>query len=332
MYKKYIAFVLLAGFAVAGYFYYDNKSNNVVDDIGEYDSVKQFKYSFNLKNITPREIRGANVWLSMPVAISANQKSLSLKSPEKSKLFRDEKNNQEMYFSYEKINKGETKHVVVDMKMAFSKTGNKYKGALTDQYLASEQYLDLDNSDIQEQAIKFKDPGVQQTTANILSWLKNHSEQASAELAKSNIDSSNVKMDASQKITDVADNTEVEVVNIGSLAVFNKQHLSKSGLLYLYLSFTRGLDIPARGLVGLDVSIKNTLSANDATIWAEYFDGEMWRLVNLDEFVQVDDGSNFVVFNMLDQLPGQAGWEPFSILHKEAAFVVDVSSVKLIAN
>ena len=78
-----------------------------------------------------------------------------------------------------------------------------------------------------------------------------------------------------------------------------------------------------------DFTDNKRLPANQATLWAEYYDGEFWRLVNLDSFKPVETISNFIAFKVIEQVPGQAGWEPYSILHEEAAFVVDVASAKV---
>lgn len=327
IYKKYIVVALLAALMAGSFFYY--KSNNADEDIDNYDTVKQFKYSFNLKNITPRKIRDANVWLSVPVLVGANQKTLSLQSSESHKLFFDGDNNQEMYFSYPEIEKGEVKSVMVDMKVAFSGNSNEIIELMSDKYLADERNLDLNNSAIQEKAKSLKDIDSITTTANILAWLKIHNGLASEELAKSTAGpDKNMEMDAPGMNSVVYQ----EEYNVGALDVLNKKHVSKSGLLYLYLAISRTSGIPSRGVVGFYFSGTDTLSASDATVWAEYFDGKVWRLVDLDEFRQIEDGSGFIKIKVLDILPENAGWKPFSVLHRGAAYKVDAESIKLIVN
>lgn len=328
MNKKNIVFAFLAATAIGGYLYIYGVSKHTDVDMGNYDIVHNIKYSFNLKNITPREISNAKVWMSGPVAINASQKSLSIESNHNPVIFRDENNNQEMYFNYDSINKSEIKHVVVDMQVAFSKQANKSSDVMPDQYLLSEKYIDIKNLAIKEMAATLKGADTAETTRNILAWLTKHKESMLIMPAETDV------VDNSDPATvDNIEKSHVEITsddsNVGALAVLNKQHNSKSGLLYLYLALNRSLGIPSRGIVGFDFSNRDSLSSSNATIWAEYYDAGYWHLVNLDNFKQLNDASKFLAFKIIDKMPGQAGWRPYSVLHNESAFVVDVSSVKL---
>lgn len=321
MNKKNIILALLVSMAIGGYLYVYGVNKRTDVDMGDFDIIHNIKYSFNLKNITPREIADTKVWVSGPVAISASQKSLSIESNQDIVIFRDENNNQEIYFNYESISKNEIKHVVVDMQIAFSKQANKSSDIMPDQYLLSEKYIDINNLEIMDTAAPLKGVNTVETTGNVLAWLKVHKESMSVTAAEIGVvgdsDAANVE------------NTDVDS-DVGALAVLNKQHNSKSGLLYLYLALNRSLGVPSRGIVGFDFSTDDNLSADKATLWAEYYDSGYWHLVNLDNFEQLSDASKFVAFKVMNKMPGQAGWMPYSVLHREAAFVVDVASVKLI--
>lgn len=334
MNKKNIVFVsfVVTGIVIYLYVYGIGKHTDV--DAGNFDIVHDFKYSFNLKNITPREIANAKVWLSGPVAINTNQKSLSIESNQDPVVFRDENNNQELYFNYESISKNEIKHVVVDMQVAFSKQANKSSDVVLDQYLLPEKYIDIEDSEIIELAASLKGANAADTTKNVLKWLKAHKESMSVVLA--DIDALDASaLEKLKKIKTEKNTAETHVENneidaeIGALAVLNKQHNSKSGLLYLYLALNRSLGLPSRGIVGFDFSHGDGMPASKATLWAEFYDAGYWHLVNLDEFEQLHDASRFITFKIMNEMPGQAGWEPYSVLHNESALVVDVASVNL---
>lgn len=334
MNKKNIGIVFLAVAAIGGYLYVYGVNKRTDVDMGDFDIVHNIKYSFNLKNITPRKISDAKLWMSGPVAVNASQKSMSIESDEEPVVFRDEYNNQDMYFNYESIKREEIKHVVVDLQVAFSKQANKVSDFMADQYLSSEQYIEIENSEIVKMAAILKGVSAEDTTGNVLEWLKAHKESMSAAPDKVNVTDNSDTVptgDVKSNIAveeDVLEHADVDA-SAGALAVLNKQHNSKSGLLYLYLALNRSLGIPTRGIVGFDFSDGNNLTASKATLWAEYYDAGYWHLVDLDGFKKIQDTSTFVAFKIMNKMPGHAGWEPYSILHNEAAFVVDVASVKL---
>lgn len=334
MNRKTIIFVSLVAIVVLGYLYVNNMEKPSDVDVGKFDVVHDVKYSFNLKNITPRDMVDAKVWVSAPVALNASQKSLSIESDQDPVVFRDENHNQELYFNYESISKNEIKHVVVDMQVAFSKQANKSSDVVLEQYLLAERYIGIDDSEIIEVAETLKGASAAETTKKILKWLKEHKESMS--IVSTDVDASDVstlkelkKVQAEKNIAEAHIEDAAVDAEIDALAVLNKQHNSKSGLLYLYLALNRSLGLPSRGIIGFDFSHDDAMSANKATLWAEYYDAGYWHLVNLDNFEQLNDVSKFITFKIINEMPGQAGWEPYSLLHKESAFVVDVASVRL---
>ncbi len=324
-----IAFLFVIAAGVFLYAISEGKSEDGGDEYS--DGVHHIMYSFNLKNITSREVGDAKVWVSGPVAFNAYQKNLSIEANQKSKLFRDGNGNQELYFEFGAVPKSSIKHVNVDMQVAFSKKANKTEDMSSDQYLTPEEFVPISNSEIMRISTALKSSSKVETTKNILNWLKSHKESMTSKTKDIDVTGSDSSFvdEVKEARIEMDDESNVEKNSISSLSVLNKQDNSASGLLYLYLSLSRSLGIPTRGIVGFEISSGISLSARKATIWAEYYNQGYWNLVNLDDFKRVNDASSFIVFKILESMPGPAGWDPYSALHREAAFVVDVDSVKL---
>lgn len=300
-----IILVLALVGSVVFYLQFKKTYQNIYPFTDNYEHTQKLKYSFNLKNIAARDLNTAKVWLSIPVAINASQYMHSINTTEKFKIFSDVNHNQQIFFDYKNIAKGTMKNVSIDISLAIAKTPNLTLADDSGDFLKSEKYVDITSPEIIALAADLKDSTVLNTTHNILTWLAEHkpiSNNAQKEPATQ--DTSHFDF-----LTHVSD--------------------SKLSILYLYLSLSRSLNIPSRGVIGFDQNRGQVQTAKDTRVWAEFYDGKTWQLVDLDAAKLSSDRSSFIVFNILFEMPDSINATTYSLLHKESAFVLDENSVKI---
>ena len=93
--------------------------------------------------------------------------------------------------------------------------------------------------------------------------------------------------------------------NRGALFAFQKREGDCTEFAYLFVALARANGIPARPLGGFIVGERSRLRAEGYRNWAEFFDGDTWRLV--DPFMQVFDttAEKYVAFRLLGTTEGE---------------------------
>jgi len=269
MNKKGMTFVLLVALLVlvlGGLYYFNLKSESPE---GQYDIARTVRYGYTISNRTNSVVNNAELWVYAPVKQTATQKVVNLKASIPFETKEDAVANQVMHFTIPVLAPYASKVISITAELQLASQPNPWFSPATERFISAEKFIEVDAPQIKETAIKLR-KGQTETAKPLFQWV-----------------SESIKF--SQYIRD----------DLGALYALNEKKGDCTESAYLFTALARASQLPARSIGGFVYERNAVLKAEDYHNWAEYYDGNTWRLSDPQKKVFDQDYSHYIAMRII---------------------------------
>ena len=242
-----------------------------------YPIERQIQYSFTLHNRTHQPLRNAEFWAQAPVKETASQRCERLEVSHPYQLLSDEHGNQTLRFQFPEMPPFSTVIVSVKAFVSLADTPNPMPPRDLKAYLQAEPFCESDAPEITRLAATLGQRKPIHAAEKIFNWV-----------------TSNVK-----------DSGYIRNERGALYALKNKQG-DCTEFMYLFAALCRAGQIPARNMGGYVCSGNTVVKPNDYHNWAEFYDGERWRLADPRRKKLMKETSHYIAMQVIVDGPGNA--------------------------
>jgi transglutaminase-like putative cysteine protease len=234
--------------------------------------LRQIQYSFTLQNKTNRMLEKAEFWTYAPAKETATQHTIKIEASHPHQLIMDDLGNQILYFNFENLPPYATKIITIKAILELSSVPNQVSEINLEPFLLPEKYIESDNPEIAGFANEFTAAEPSKTARKIFTW--------------------------------VADNLEYAGYlkdNHGALYALKNKKGDCTEYMSLFVALTRANNVPARGIGGYIVTANAILKPYEYHNWAEFYDDGVWRIVDPQKKVFMQDQSHYIAMKIIGE-------------------------------
>jgi transglutaminase-like putative cysteine protease len=276
--QKKVSFVLanvvLLILTLLGWKYYLDEEALLTEQIAAEpnDIVKTIRYQFRVQNTSNEVIKNSQFVVYAPAHVMGRQEVLSLSANREFELNEMPLGNRSLMFTLDVLPPYASKQIVITAKLKV------FDGAvsvvladeLRTKFLQEEPFIEVSHPAITAQA-KLLAKGTEQPFGNtIYKWL-----------------------------TDNVKDIGLVSANKGALYALQNQKGDCTEFMYLFSALARAEQVPTRNLGGFVLPQNGLLTASDYHNWAEYYDGNRWRIVDAQRQVFDQGYDSYIIMRIL---------------------------------
>jgi hypothetical protein len=249
-----------------------------------YPIPRYIQYSYTVKNMTNHVAKEVLFWTYAPVKQTPTQKCVNIKASNPYKLITDDFGNQILYFTLTDIPPYATKIISIEANLKLAAdTPNRLSINGRKTYLKAEEYCEVDDPAIIQQAKQLRGAETKKTAENIFRWVSN-----------------------TLQYTGYIENPR------GSLYALNEKKGDCTEFMYLFVALCRANKIPARCIGGYVVTDNAVLRPNAYHNWAEFYDEGTWRIADPQRKVFMQNQSRYIAMHVI----GESSKNPIGVAYR----------------
>ncbi|WP_211828709.1 transglutaminase-like domain-containing protein [Kistimonas asteriae] len=270
--RNLVASVMLVVLLLGGAVWMSKENNEgLTVDNASYSIPKTLRYSIEVTNTSAQLLESVGLWVYAPVKQTASQMVDEVRvAGAQFSLEDDQYGNQSLHLKVLNLPPNGRRVVTVTalLRMSMQPQSVEFDEGV---YLASAPYVEIDSPDVKAFSEQFSSMAVQQKVESINTVVGNHIDDAGY-----------VKE------------------SLGALYALRHQKGDCSEFMYLSTALLRSQGIPARPVAGFVVSDRGkVLTSVDYHNWTEYFDGNVWQLMDAQNRILKEKNTDYVVFRLL---------------------------------
>lgn len=272
-YGVYFVIYFLSAIVVLTNYAYGSHNNDPVPNESTFPVSRQIKYSFTLQNRTDHLLKEVEFWTYAPVKETSTQRTIKLDVSHPYELIEDSLGNQVLHFTFKNMPPFATKIITIAASLELSEISNVLPEKDIRGFLKPEKYIESDDPELAGFANKFTSAEPAKTARNIFTW--------------------------------VADNLEYTGYlkdNHGALYALKNKKGDCTEYMSLFVAFSRANNVPARGIGGYIVTANAILKPYEYHNWAEFYDDGVWKIVDPQNKVFMQDQSHYIAMRIIGGL------------------------------
>jgi transglutaminase-like putative cysteine protease len=226
-----------------------------------------------LQNRTDHLLKEVEFWTYAPVKETSTQRTIKLDVSHPYELIEDSLGNQVLHFTFKNMPPFATKIITIAASLELSEISNVLPEKDIRGFLKPEKYIESDDPELAGFANKFTSAEPAKTARNIFTW--------------------------------VADNLEYTGYlkdNHGALYALKNKKGDCTEYMSLFVAFSRANNVPARGIGGYIVTANAILKPYEYHNWAEFYDDGVWKIVDPQNKVFMQDQSHYIAMRIIGGL------------------------------
>jgi len=263
----YFVLIILLLSLVLGGLYYLSLKPEIPE--GTYDIARTVRYGYTISNRTNKVVNNAEFWVYAPVKQTATQKVVNLNASIPFETKEDSFANQVMHFKIPLLAPYGSKVISITAELQLSSTPNPWGSPAREDFMSAEKFIEVDAPKIKEMAAKLTQSKTEPASA-LFQWVSEY-----------------IKF--SQYIRD----------DLGALYAINEKKGDCTESAYLFTALARATQMPARSVGGFVYDRNAVLKSEDYHNWAEYYDGNTWRLSDPQKKVFDRDYSHYIAMRII---------------------------------
>lgn len=225
--------------------------------------------SFTLRNTGDQVLSNAQLWVYAPIERTAYQRRRSLLSTHAYETQTDDRGNTILHFNISSLAPSATEVIGISTLIGFRSEPLPEMSAEA-QYLRAEPLVEIDAPEFQQQAPRFTGADVRQMALTIYEWTSRHLPHRSY-----------LRHDQ------------------GALYALQTREGDCSEHAYLFVALCRRHGIPARVMGGYRSRHGGVLNPEQYHNWAEFHDGQTWRLADPHARLFDDQAASYVALRIV---------------------------------